>query len=159
MNNRYHFITHWEVQGNCEGVYDLLRDPLCYPRWWPRVYLNVEKLQTGDENGLGQRVRFLTKGWLPYTLRWESLIIEAERPRKFAIQAFGDFDGRGIWTLEERGDAANVLFDWKLNAEKPLLKYLSFLFKPVFSANHRWAMEQGRRGLQMEVRQHTRATL
>jgi hypothetical protein len=40
-------------------------------------------------------------------------------------------------------------------SSKPLLKYLSFLFKPLFSANHRWAMEQGRRGLQKEIDQRS----
>jgi hypothetical protein len=151
MNNSYHFITQWRFLGHRELVYDTISNPLGYLRWWPTVYLRVEELAPGAPDGLGRRVRLHTKGWLPYTLRWEALTIEAERPRRFTIQAFGDFEGRGIWTLEQQGDFVNVIFDWKLTAEKPLLKYLSFLFKPLFSANHRWAMEQGRRGLQKEI--------
>jgi len=45
----------------------------------------------------------------------------------------------------------NVEFDWKLTADKPLIRYLSFLFKPIFSANHRWAMAQGEKGLAAEL--------
>jgi len=30
--------------------------------------------------------------------------------------------------------------DWRIRAEKPLLRYRSFLVKPVFGANHRWVM-------------------
>ncbi len=34
----------------------------------------------------------------------------------------------------------NITYDWKIRAEKPLLRYLSLLMKPIFSANHRWAI-------------------
>jgi hypothetical protein len=32
-----------------------------------------------------------------------------------------------------------------------LLRYLSFVFKPLFAANHRWAMAQGERSLRAEM--------
>ena len=38
---------------------------------------------------------------------------------------------------------ANITFDWKIRADKTLLRLLSFLLKPVFAANHRWAMAKG----------------
>jgi hypothetical protein len=31
------------------------------------------------------------------------------------------------------------------------LRYLSFLFKPFFSANHRWAMARGEESLRREL--------
>lgn len=33
----------------------------------------------------------------------------------------------------------------------PLLRTLSFAFKPVFSANHRWAMQRGEKSLRLEL--------
>jgi hypothetical protein len=45
----------------------------------------------------------------------------------------------------------NVTYDWRVKAEKPLLRYISFLLKPVFAANHRWAMRQGEQSLQREL--------
>ncbi|HEY6968928.1 MAG TPA: SRPBCC family protein [Candidatus Angelobacter sp.] len=156
-SNEYHFFTNWRMQGTAEEVYDLISHPLDYPRWWPSVYLQTEELAPGDEAGVGKRVRLHTKGWLPYTLSWESCSTESARPR-LAIRAIGDFDGRGIWTLEQDSEYVNVTFDWKLTADKPLLKYLSFLLKPVFSANHRWAMERGRESLELELtRRHARS--
>jgi len=150
-SNEYHFITHWRVRGTADEVYDLISGPLDYPRWWPSVYLQTEELAPGDDNGLGRRIRLHTKGWLPYTLRWDSCSTEAARPVRLAIRASGDFDGRGIWTLAQDGDSVNLTFDWRLTADKPLLKYLSFLFKPVFSANHRWAMARGLESLELEL--------
>ena len=37
-----------------------------------------------------------------------------------------------------------------LSADKALLRYLSFLLKPVFAMNHRWAMAQGEKSLRVE---------
>ena len=151
MTNDYHFITHWRIEASEEAVYDLISHPADYPRWWPSVYLDAAVLDPGGQDGLGRRVRFHTKGWLPYTLRWESCAIEKERPRRLVVRATGDFDGRGIWTLEQHGESVNVTFDWQLIADKPLLRYLSFLFKPAFAANHRWAMARGEESLRLEL--------
>ena len=151
MRNEYHFITHWQVKGNIKEAYDLISNPLDYPRWWPSVYLETEEIERGNENCIGRRFRLHTKGWLPYTLRWESSVMEADPPRRLQIRATGDFDGRGIWALKQNGRLVDVEFDWKLTAEKPLIRYLSFLLEPVFSANHRWAMARGQEGLAREL--------
>ena len=147
--NEYHFITRWRVAGSAAEVYDLVSHPLDFPRWWPAVYLQTEEIAPADERGLGHRVRLHTKGWLPYTLRWESRSVESDRPRRLAIAATGDFNGTGVWTLQQEGEFVNLTFDWKLTADKPLLRYLSFLLKPVFSANHRWAMARGLESLEL----------
>jgi hypothetical protein len=156
--NDYYFVTRWRVAGRGDEVYALISRPLDYPRWWPSVYLETEEIDPGDASGLGRRTRFLTKGWLPYTLRWQSRAIEINRPHRLTIEATGDFDGRGIWMIEQHGAFVNMTFDWKLRADKPLLRYLSFLLKPAFAANHRWAMEQGRKSLELEIaRRHAKA--
>jgi hypothetical protein len=151
INNHYVFVTHWRVEGTCGEIADLLGDPLDLPRWWPSVYLHVEELRPPDRNGLGRIVRLHTKGWLPYTLTWQSEIVESRYPYGYSLVATGDFDGRGVWTFEQDGAFVDVTYDWRLSAEKPLLRNLSFLLKPLFEANHRWAMEQGERSLTLEL--------
>ena len=150
-SNQYHFITRWRVEGTCGEVADVLGDPLMFPRWWPSVYLDVQQLEPPDARGLGRRVSAVSKGFLPYTIRWESETTESRYPHGFTIVARGDFDGRGIWTFEQNGRFADVTYDWRLSAEKPLLRNLSFLLKPLFEANHRWAMAQGENSLKLEL--------
>jgi uncharacterized protein YndB with AHSA1/START domain len=157
-SNQYVFLTRWRVRGTPEEVFDLISNPLDYPRWWPSVYLETTELEPADARGLGHRIHYHTKGWLPYTLRWESVSAEADRPRRITIRAAGDFDGRGIWTFDTEGDWVHVTFDWQLTADKPLLRYLSFLLKPIFAANHRWAMARGEESLQLEINRHHTAT-
>ena len=159
MTNDYHFVTHWRVKGSAEEVYELISHPLDYPHWWPSVYLETTELEPGDGQGLGRRIRFLTRGWLPYTLRWESCAVDVQRPRRLEIRATGDFGGRGSWSLEQRGGVVEVTFDWKLTADKPLLRNLSFLLKPAFAANHRWAMARGQESLELELLRRRARTL
>jgi hypothetical protein len=149
-SNEYHFITHWRVEGSVKEVADLLGDALALPRWWPTVYLEVRELEP-EQEGRPAVIELHTKGWLPYTLKWQLRKTESRYPYGFTIEASGDFDGRGVWTFQPDGSFVNITYDWKIRADKPLLRYLSFLFKPIFSANHRWAMAQGEASLRAEL--------
>jgi hypothetical protein len=148
--NEYHFITHWRVESTVDEVSKILGDPLALMRWWPSVYLDVKVVDPGEESGLGRVVRLYTKGWLPYTLRWDFRVTEV-RKDGFTLAAWGDFDGRGIWTFKQDGPWVNIIYDWKIKAEKWLLRSFSFIMKPIFSANHHWAMAKGEESLKLEL--------
>jgi hypothetical protein len=157
-DNDYHFVSRWRMRGTCGEIADVLNEPLDLPRWWPSVYLDVEEIEPANAQGVGRRVGLLTKGWLPYTLRWEFSVVESNYPHGFTLIASGDFAGRGIWSFEQDGEFVNVTYDWAVRAEKPLLQRLSFLFKPVFEANHRWAMAQGEISLKLELERRRAAS-
>lgn len=157
MSDRYHFVTRWRVEGTCGEVADILGEATSLPVWWPAVYLRVEELAPPDSRGLGRRIRLLTKGWLPYTLTWESVVVESEYPLGFTIEASGDFVGRGAWTFAQHGSCVDITYDWSIRAEKPLLQLLSPWLRPLLEANHRWAMRQGEKSLSLELRRR-RAT-
>jgi hypothetical protein len=146
----YHFITHWRVPGKVKEVTDIISDNESLVRWWPSVYLSVEELAPGDTEGIGKVLDLYTKGWLPYTLHWQCRV-SAIHANGFTLVASGDFEGRGIWTFKQDGSWVDITYDWKISAEKPLLRYFSFLMKPIFSANHHWAMAQGEESLQREL--------
>ncbi len=149
MFNDYHFITHWRLRGTVAEILEVLGNADDLPRWWPSVYLEVTTR--------GDLVELYTKGWLPYTLRWSFRVTE-RKPDGFIIEALGDFVGRGEWTLMQDGDFADIVYDWRIRAEKPLLRLLSPLLKPIFAANHRWAMARGEESLRIELaRRHGEA--
>ncbi|MCB0542075.1 MAG: SRPBCC family protein [Lewinellaceae bacterium] len=150
-DDAYHFITNWRLQATCEEVYRILEEVERLPEWWPSVYLDVKVLEKGQPGGVGKCVALYTKGWLPYTLRWEFIVTSATFPTGFSLRAIGDFAGTGIWHFEQNDETCHVSYDWKISAEKPLLKKLSWLLRPVFSANHEWAMRKGLESLQLEL--------
>ena len=150
-SNDYHFITTWRVTATLQEVNDILGNALDLPRWWPSVYIDVKELSSDDERGIGKVIDLHTKGFLPYTLRWQFRVTESRAPYGFTLEAWGDFVGRGNWTFEPIGDEVIITYDWNIRADKPLLRHLSFLMKPFFSANHRWAMQKGLESLRIEL--------
>lgn len=157
--NDYHFITTWRIAGTPAEITAVLGDAANLARWWPSVYLRVRVLEDGDEHGVGKVVDLWTKGYLPYTLRWRFRVTESDPPQGFRLEATGDFTGRGVWTLRSEpgsgpgpvGPVTLVTYDWLVIAEKGVLKHLSAVMKPIFSANHRWAMRRGEESLQLEL--------
>lgn len=142
--NEYRFLTNWIVRGTVEQVSAILEDPLELPRWWPDVYLSVREVEPGV-------FALHTKGWLPYQLNWYSRRTESRHPYGFSLKAWGDLEGNGTWRFTAKGEFTMIRYDWRVRAEKPLLRYLSPLLKPIFGANHRWAMKRGEEGLRAEL--------
>jgi hypothetical protein len=152
--NDYHFVSEWQVQDcTCEEVFDILADLKSFPLWWPSVYLKMEtKIPQAHYEAH-------TKGWLPYSMRWQIMPVQpatdaqTQYPNTLVVQVAGDFAGQGVWQLTQNGKVVDITYDWQIRAQKPLLKYLSYLpgLKLVFGANHRWAMRQGEKSLQAEV--------
>ena len=132
----YQFETRWRVPCSVEQVTEILSDVHSLPLWWSQVYLSVRETEP-DVFALH------TRGWLPYTLRWNLRVSESRLPHGFTIRAWGDLEGTGIWSFQPDGDWTCVTYVWIVQVRKPLVRILSFLFKPIFSANHRWAMARG----------------
>lgn len=151
--NEYHFITRWRVKGDAQDVFDILSDAAALPVWWPAVYLEARVIEPGDpaNHGAGQLISLRTKGFLPYTLRWQFRVVEVAPPRRIVLEPSGDFTGRGEWTLAQDGEWVDITYDWNVTAHKPLLRSLSLVLRPAFAANHRWAMRAGERSLNIEL--------
>lgn len=148
-SNEYRFITHWRVHGTPGEVYDILEDPTDLPRWWPSVYLNVIELERDE--GEDSVYELHTTGWLPYTLQWQAVPGKRNRPRRIELDACGDLTGHGVWTLTADGPWTEITYEWQVRTTKPLLRWFSWLIRPIFAANHRWAMKQGEKSLRREL--------
>ncbi len=149
--NSYELVTRWEVEATPDEVFSILEEPTALPRWWPSVYLEVTEVEAGGADGVGRVTNFFTKGWLPYTLRWSARLSRAQRPTLIELDAFGDLEGHGVWTLEARGSSCLVTYRWTVRAQAGLLKTMSFGLKPLFAANHEWAMARGLESLKLEL--------
>lgn len=157
ISNNYEFVTWWRVAGTVAEVTTILRDAESLTRWWPSVYLGVIPRNQGGPGGVGGVTDLKTKGWLPYTLLWTYTITEPITESGFALQANGDLCGTGRWTFVQDGPEAVITYDWRVSVTKPLLRRLGWLFKPVFAANHHWAMARGEESLRLELRRRRAA--
>jgi Polyketide cyclase / dehydrase and lipid transport len=142
--NAYRFESRWRVKASPEEVTEILSDAPGLARWWPQVYLEVRETEP--------KVYALhTRGRLPYTLRWNFRVTESHPPNGFSIKAWGDLEGTGVWTFTPDGAFTEIHFLWVVDANKPLLRWLSPVLKPAFEVNHKWAMARGEESLIREL--------
>jgi len=146
--NEYYFVSHWRVPATPQEVYDIIKDSAALPRWWPSAFIASEPHTFADGS---DGVSLTTKGWMPYLLHWNVRELSSDPPGSLVIEVSGDFEGRGIWTLMPDGDHTSITYDWRIRVEKPGVKQMSFMLKPLFESNHRWAMKKGEESLRLEL--------
>ena len=149
--------TTWRVPGRVEEVADILSQPEAFPRWWGDVYLAVKTTDKGDAQNIGQTVAVHSKGWLPYRLNWQGKLVENHMPASWTVEATGDLVGRGVWTLTQKGDIAEIHYDWSVRSDRLLFRVLAPMMKWVMVSNHRWAMAKGEKGLEAELLRRRKA--
>ena len=150
--------TTWRVRGRIDDVAKLLSEPEDFPRWWGDVYLSVTTIKAGDADGIGQTVAVYSKGWLPYRLNWQGTLVENRMPDGWTVEATGDLVGRGIWTLTQDGEVAEIHYDWSVSSDRLLFRLLAPFFRWLMISNHKWAMAKGEAGLQAELVRRRLAT-
>lgn len=149
--HEFRIVTTWRLQATAQEVTAVLTDATALTRWWGQVYLAVEVVAPGDAAGIGRKVSVLSKGWLPYRIRWTGELVAADMPRSWSIRATGDLTGLGVWTLTEADGWTEAMYDWRVSADRPLFRLLAPVMAPVLAWNHRWAMARGEEGLRREV--------
>ena len=82
-----------------------------------------------------------------------SRIVQLEPPQLVEADVEGDLRGKGVWTLTPLGETrTHVRFDWTVDADKPLLRVLTPLLRPLFRWNHNWAIARAIEGLEPYAR-------
>jgi uncharacterized protein YndB with AHSA1/START domain len=145
----YVFVDEWDVDAPQESVFDALSDARTYPEWWTPIYKEVEA-EGPPSVGRVSTQKFKAK--LPYTLTTRSKLVRLERPNEFEVEVEGDLRGRGIWTLTPRDGKVHVRFDWRVFADRALLRYLTPVLRPLFRWNHDEAIKAAMRNLEPYAR-------
>ena len=149
-SREYSFVDEWEVAAPPEAVFRTIADARTYPLWWRPVYIGVD---AEGEPELGKVSRQHFKGRLPYHLRTRSRITRLEAPEVIGADVDGDLRGTGLWTLTELPDGGtHVRFDWRVHADRLLLRLLTPVLRPALRWNHAWAIARAREGLEPYAR-------
>jgi quercetin dioxygenase-like cupin family protein/uncharacterized protein YndB with AHSA1/START domain len=154
-SREYVFIDEWDVAAPPEAAFTAIADPRTYPDWWRPVYLDVD---ADGPPAIGTVSRQHFKGRLPYELRTRSRIVELDPPSVVAAKVEGDLSGFGRWTLTPIADGTHVRFDWRVYADRPLLRVLTPVLRPAFRWNHNWAIARAMEGLEPYARRTSAGT-
>lgn len=142
----YHFTTYWRFDAPLEKVWHEIKAMDRWPEWW-RYVQKVELLQQGDEQEIGSVRRLTWTTALPYSFTFDSELVALETFKRMEGRAFGDLDGKGIWTFSQEGNTTFVRYDWIVKTTKAWMNWLAPIAKPFFAWNHTKVMDAGLEGL------------
>jgi len=151
LSRPYVFVDEWDVHAPPEAVFQAVADSRTYPSWWRPVYLEV---RADGPPAVGVAASHHFKGRLPYHLHTRSVIVEIDPPHRVVAEVDGDLRGRGAWTLTRTGDSTHVRFDWRVHADRKLLRVLTPVLRPLLRWNHNWAIERAIKGLEPCARRY-----
>jgi uncharacterized protein YndB with AHSA1/START domain len=144
--SEYRFLTTWLLEAERQRVWDAIYDSERWPEWWRGVE-EAEKLAEGDEQGVGQRGRYVWKAKLPYRVDFEIVTTRVEAPHLLEGDADGELAGVGRWRLFESGGVTAVIYEWNVRTTKWWMNLLAPVAKPIFQANHDYVMRNGGEGI------------
>ena len=139
-------VSNWQIAAPRERVWQALKHPVEWPRWWPFVRA-VEELDAGDDDGVGARYDFHWSSRLPYSIRLLTTVTELHKQEFIAAQAEGDLRGVGIWRLRERDGGTFVEYTWSVDLDRAWMRALLPVLRPAFAWNHNAVMAAGESGL------------
>ena len=142
----YRFLTTWLLEADRERVWEAIYDSDSWPEWWKGV-IEAERLEDGDEDGVGQLGRYVWRSKLPYKVEFFVRSTVVERPHLLQGDASGELAGVGRWRLFEQDGVTAVLYEWNVSTTKAWMNLLAPVAKPVFQVNHDWVMRNGGEGL------------
>jgi uncharacterized protein YndB with AHSA1/START domain len=142
----YRFLTTWLLEAERERVWDAIYESERWPEWW-RGVLESEKLEEGDESGVGQYGRYVWKSKLPYKLEFFMRTAKVEKPFLLEGNAEGELAGVGRWRLFEQGGVTAAIYEWNVHTTRAWMNLLSPIARPIFAVNHDYVMRNGGRGI------------
>ena len=142
----YSFLTTWLLEAEREQVWEAIYDSERWPQWWNGV-LEAEKLEEGDDAGIGQFGRYIWKAKLPYRVEFFIRTTKVERPFLLEGDATGELAGVGRWRLFEQDGVTAAIYEWNVHTTKAWMNALAPVAGPVFKSNHDYVMRNGGVGI------------
>jgi len=148
----YRFVTVWRLDAPVARVFDAIDAIEEWPSWWPSVR-RVERIESGDGEGIGALFRTTFQGRLPYQLRFDLRTRRRVRPTSLVGDAAGELEGVGEWTLWEEEGATAVRYVWAIRTTAAWMNLLAPLpfVDAIFRLNHHAVMRDGLAGIRKRL--------
>lgn len=146
MTPDFVLVSRWHIAAPVQTVWAALADPQGWPHWWPHVR-SVRLLRGGNADDIGSLRRIEWGSALGYGITLDVSTTRIVKSREIEGHARGDLEGVGLWRIEADGDVTRVTYRWAVSLQRPWMRRLLPLLRPVFAWNHHAVMRAGARGL------------
>jgi uncharacterized protein YndB with AHSA1/START domain len=143
---KFELTTRWRIPADRDRVFAAIAEPAEWPEWWPGV-ISTHEDDPGDENGIGRSGEIVWRAPFGYRVRFEMTARRIEAPRLLEASAAGDLTGVGTWVFDADGDATDVAFTWRVDADKPLMRAAAPVVRRILVWNHDRLMRAGEAAL------------
>lgn len=152
MKHRFILISRWQLNCGIDAAWQRIAAIRRWPQWWPNVSAVHVDGEAGDTPRVGGTAWVEWKTRLGYGLRLRVVTTGVLPPFELEGSADGDLTGRGLWLLEPQSDAGVlVTYRWDVHLNRPWMRWLSPLLRPVFAWNHFDVMRTGAKAMARDI--------
>ena len=119
----YSFVTLWRFRAPLKPVWEMVYHSEEWPAWWRGVE-RVERVEPGDEKGIGTLQLYTWRSKLPYRLAFHMRLTRVEPLALIEGEAVGELTGTGRWQLTHDAGITDVRYDWHVRTTKPWMNLL-----------------------------------
>ncbi len=154
MKKTYTFNINsiWNVNVPATDLSFVIDNPQKISQWWSAVFLQADVLGGDFYAQGGLKVKLRAKGILPLSFKFIARVFYNQSKQQLIVKTRGDFSGIGTINLVAvHNQKSQIHINWRTSVNNHLPYPLMLLFKPIFIANHHWAMRRGIQGLMTEL--------
>ena len=142
----------WDIDVDISQLDFVINEPHLITTWWAAGFLKVEILAGDYYSPEGLKVRLWTKGMMPHSFKFLARVFHDKQKNQVIVKTDGDFNGIGTISLNAvTKNKSQIHINWRTSVNNHYLYPLMILLKPIFIANHRWAMRRGEQGIKQEL--------
>lgn len=142
----YVLTNEWQLDAPVDRVWDVLLRSADWPAWWHGIR-SVEQIESGDDSGVGMRLRQQWRSLLPYTLKLDLEILHVEQRRLLVGRATGDMAGTCTFAFDETPRGTTVRFEMNVRPTKTWMNLPVPFADRVVRLNYDVIMRRGGEGL------------
>lgn len=138
--NQYHFDNSWKINAPLELIWN---EVINYKKWpvWCDALKKIEQLDPFDHLEIGNNIRSIWKGALPYSLCFDARVKDFSPYSFLSFRVSGDLYGEGICRFLSSPGNTTLNFIWNVSPTKLWMKMSAPLVRPVFIENHNQIVE------------------
>lgn len=147
---QYRFVTEWFFRKPIDQVWEWIVDEARWSEW----IQDFRQVTVRPSTNPGQEVFDVKyRGDLPYSFQFTLTQTLVEAPHRLELDASGELEGSGCWSLVEKDGGTFVTYVWNVGVSNPVFSLMTRLpfVKALTERNHNATMARAEVALRQRL--------